>query len=236
MVHERSARLYDTIYAFKDYAAESAQLHALIQQRKQIPGNTLLDVACGTGAHLAHLRQHYAVQGLDVDPEQLRVARERCPGVTFHQGDMVNFDLGQSFDVVLCLFGSIGYVKTAARLQQTIQRMAHHVRPGGLVIVEPWLTPETYHAGRPYAVFIDQPQLKIARMNVTTIEGDLSILNFHYLVATPDGVEHFAERHELCLFSHDDYLTAFRLSHLEVTHDPEGLIQRGLYIGLRPLV
>src|SRR5581483_10962704 len=92
-VFTRSTHLYDAVYSFKDYAAESARLHELIQARR--PGAaTLLDVACGTGAHLEQLGRWYEVEGVDVDPEMLEVARARLPGVPLHAGDMRELDLG----------------------------------------------------------------------------------------------------------------------------------------------
>jgi len=233
----KAAAFYDAIYAAmgKDYAGEAQRLHELIQQYKRCPGNTLLDVACGTGRHLAFLQQWYDVEGLDLDDAMLAIARRRCPDVVFHQADMVDFDLGRQFDVIVCLFSSIGYVKTVPKLRQAMQTMSRHVHSGGVIIIEPWLTPETYQAGRIHAQFVDQPELKLARMNISAVEDGVSVLNFHYLVATPEGIKHFTERHELGLFSHDDYLAAFRASGLEVVYDPEGLTGRGLYIGIRPL-
>ena len=71
---------------------------------------TLLDVACGTGAHLVHFARKYRVEGIDVSEEQLAVARARLPGVELHLGDMTTFDLGRTFDAVTCMFSSIGYV------------------------------------------------------------------------------------------------------------------------------
>src|SRR5512135_455420 len=99
----KSAEFYDALYHFKDYSATSMQLHALIQQYN--PGaKTLLDVACGTGRHLEHLQKYYQVEGLDLSPEMLVIARGRCPEVPLHQGNMVDFRLGRTFDVVTCLF------------------------------------------------------------------------------------------------------------------------------------
>ncbi|MDQ3459530.1 MAG: hypothetical protein M3498_09575 [Deinococcota bacterium] len=43
-----------------------------------------------------------------------------------------------------------------------------------------------------------------------------------------------SELHELGLFSHEDYLRAFHEAGLEVRHDPEGLMGRGLSLGRRP--
>jgi len=228
-----SAAYYDAIYAAlgKDYAHESQLLHDLIQQHKQAPGNTLLDLACGTGGHLRFLQQWYTVEGLDLDAELLQHAKQKLPEIPFHQTDMLDFDLSRQFDVVTCLFSSIGYVKTPARLWQTIQRMQRHTYPGGLVIIEPWFSPVDFHAGTVHATFVDRPDLKIVRMNVSAIKDKVSILDFHYLVATKHGVEHFTERHELGLFATEEYLAAFAASGLETVYDSTGLDGRGLYIG-----
>ncbi len=233
----KSTAFYDAIYAAmgKDYAREAQQLHAIIQEHKRSPGSRLLDVACGTGAHIAELCKSYEVEGLDLDAHMLKIALRRCPGVAFHHTDMVNFDLGRRYDVVICMFGSIGYAKTVSRLRRTLRTMAKHVLPGGLVIVEPWLRPEAFRPGHIGAVFVDLPDLKIARMNISTLKDGVSVLKFHYLVTTLKGIEHFTEHHEMGLYTHDDYLAAYRRSGLEVLYDPEGPMGRGLYIGLRPL-
>jgi len=230
---DKSARVYDAIYGFKDYAAEAEQAHGLIQEHKRCPGKALLDVACGTGGHIAGLARHYDVEGLDLDGGLLEVARRRHPEVTFHRGDMVDFDLGRRFDAVVCLFGSVGYVRTLDRLQTAVGNMVRHLETGGVLLLEPWLGPDLYRVGRPFGVFVDEPELKVARLNVTAVEDGCSILNFHYLVATPQGVEHFRERHELGLFTDVQYRNALREAGLEVHHDAEGLAGRGLYLGIR---
>lgn len=232
----KSAEYYDAIYAAvgKNYEQEAARLHGFIQTHKRSPGNTLLDIGCGTGAHLPYLRPCYTIEGLDLNAEILAVAQQKFPDVAFHQGDMVDFNLGRAFAVVTCLFSSIGYVKTMSRLQQALQTLARHTLPGGLVLIEPWFSPGIMRPGFLQALLVDQPDLKIARISRTDIEGNVSLLNFHYLIATPEGVEYKTERHELGLFTHEEYLAAFTASGLTVVHDPEGLDGRGLYIGSKP--
>ena len=227
----QSARLYDAVYSWKDYPREAELVHEFVQARK--PGAaTLLDVACGTGAHLAELRGRYRCEGLDLDPNLLSVARGRLPDVPLHEGDMRDFDLGRRFDVVTCLFSSIGYMLAVEELEASVAAMARHLEPGGVLLVEPWLTPEavvTPHVG---AVFVDQPELKIARVNTIEVDGRRSSFLFHFLVGTPEGVEHFTEPHELMLFTHEEYLAAFRAAGVTGEHDGEGLMGRGLYLGI----
>jgi SAM-dependent methyltransferase len=227
----KSAQFYDALYHFKDYAAAARQLHALIEQ--SCPGaTTLLDVACGTGQHLQHLRSHYRVEGLDLNAKLLEIARQRCPGILFHEENMVDFNLGRSFDVVTCLFSSIGYVKTIDNFENAISSMSRHLRPGGVLFVEPWFSPKNYCTGRLTVNFVDQPELKIAWMYLSELRGRISVSDIHYLVGTPHGVDHFTERHEMGLFAHGEYLEAFQKCELEVRHDPTGLFGRGMYIGI----
>lgn len=235
-VFSRSQRFYDAIYSWKDYPGEAALLKRLIAGHKRSDGNALLDIACGTGPHVPYLRDTFAYEGLDLDPQMLALARQRYPDVPFHQGDMVDFALGRQFDVVTCLFSSIGYTRTAPRLQQAVATMARHLRPGGVLLVGAFLTPQEWIPSHPHALFVDQPDLKLARLNVSGVPGEdnVAVLDFHYLAATPDGVEYFTEHHELGLFTEEQYRAAFTQASLVVEHDREWLGGRGMYIGTRP--
>lgn len=230
----KSAAFYDAIYSFKDYAGEAQKLHTLIQERLRSGGNTLLDVACGTGVHSTYLTVNYAVEGLDLDENLLAIARSRLPDIPLHHADMRSFELGKQFDVIVCLFSSIGYIQTVDNLNLSLRQFAQHTRPGGLVIVEPWFEPGFMRDRHTSIRVVDEPDLKIARTTYTRIQDQRSFMEFQYLVATPDGIEHFTEMHVMGLFTRDEYLTAFTNAGLDVSHDPEGLDGRGLYIGLKP--
>jgi ubiquinone/menaquinone biosynthesis C-methylase UbiE len=233
MMYDKTAHYYDHIYLAqgKDYRQEAARVHAIIQKYKQTPGNMLLDVACGTGGHLGYLNEHYTVEGLDLDDKMLAITSEKHPDIPLHQSDMVDFYLGWQFDAVVCLFSSIGYVLTIERLNQTLETFARHIHPGGVVLVEPWLFPEKYKPGSVHAAYVNEPQLKIARMSISKVEDGVSVHDFHYLIATPEGVHHEVERHELRLFTHEEYMNAFHQARLTVHFDNDGITGRGLYIG-----
>jgi SAM-dependent methyltransferase len=229
----RSAHIYDAIYAtFKDFGAEAEGVHELIQARR--PGAaTLLDVACGTGAHLEHLVRHYDATGFDLDPEMLAVARDRLPNVELVEADMTDFDLGRRFDAVTCLFSSIAYAPTRDGLDRAVATMARHLEPGGVLIVEPWVLPEEWDPSRFQAIFVDEPDLKIARMSIPPPRAREQVLEFHLLVGTRDGIDYWVERHEVGMFEDGEYRAAFERAELTVERDAEGLMGRGLYVGVR---
>jgi ubiquinone/menaquinone biosynthesis C-methylase UbiE len=233
-VYAELAKYYDTIYSFKDYQAEAESLTALVRVHLHTKGMRLLDVACGTGSHLQHLKEHFQVEGLDVSPQMVELARRKLPDVPLHVADMADFDLGRRFDVVTCLFSSIGYLKTIERVRQALACLASHVLPGGLLIVEPWLTPETWKPGTVHALFIDEPEYKLARINTSFVDGCISYFDLHYLIGTPEGTTHWVEHHELGLFTSDEMREAMAAAGLDVSHEEEGLTGRGLWVGRKP--
>ena len=230
-----SEKYYDDIYGTmgKDYVAEATKIHELIQTYKRTDGNTLLDVACGTGTHAGLLREWYQVEGTDLNADMLKVARKKHPGIRFTKSDMRSFDLGRQFDVVTCLFSAIGYMKTRTELQKAIRSMSRHLLAGGVLLVEPWFTKEQWKRGRVSTILVDRPAMKIVRMTRGGIRGNISLLDFQYLIGTARGIKHIVEHHEFGLFSEADYMDAFTKAGLPVIHDPEGVDGRGLYIGIK---
>lgn len=228
-VFSDSVDIYDAVYSFKDYATESERIHTLIEER--VPdASSLLDVACGTGKHLEQLRSWYEVVGLDLDPNLIEIARGRLNDVPLVVGDMTSFELDRRFDAITCLFSSIGYVGTLERLNRAVATMAAHLHPGGVLIIEPWLAPDAWVSNRPHLLTVDEPDRKIARMTISGREGRLAVMNFNYLIGTPDGVREFSERHEAALFTDGEYRHAFAAAGLKADRDEHGLIGRGLYV------
>jgi SAM-dependent methyltransferase len=222
--------LYDVEYASKDYAAEVDAIERIVGERAP-DARTLLDVACGTGKHLEHLRTRFSCEGVDLDDGLLAVARERVPEVPLHQGDMRTLDLGRRFDVVTCLFSAIGFVGGPEGLGQAASALAAHLEPNGVLIVEPWLEPDVWKPGRPHVLSASADDLALARVTATGVRDErISTTEMHYLVGAPAGVEHFVVLHELYLFTTDEMRAAFENAGLEAELDPEGLIGRGLWI------
>lgn len=236
-MYSGSEEYYDDIYSAmgKDYAAEAYKVHEFVQKYKGTDGNTLLDVACGTGTHAGFLSQYYEVTGTDLNIRMLKVARTKHTEIRFIEGDMRSLNLGQRFDAVTCLFSAIGYMKTKNDLRKAIKSMCQHLLPGGVLLLEPWFSEEQWNAGRVSINRVEKPEIKIVRMALARKRGRVSHLEFQYLIGTCRGIEHLTEHLEMGLFDHDEYMEALTRAGLRVTHDPEGIFGRGLYIGTKPL-
>jgi len=235
MLYRDLAQYYDLLYSRKEYAGEATKLKKLIAKCKQSYDNELLDVACGTGRHIRCLKDQFQCTGVDISKPLIAVARHNVPDVTFLTADMTTLNLGKTFDVITCLFGSIGYVKTVPKLRRTIRNFARHLQTGGIVIIEPWFTKAAYRAGSAHMTTYSSEIVKIARLAVSQLKGNLSIIDMHYLIAEKDKpVKHFVDRHELGLFETDQTLQILKEAGLKTRFVKNGLLRdRGLFIGVK---
>ena len=237
LMFHRLAPYYDDLVGEKDYRSESRTLESLAQRLGRSRGRTWLDVACGTGRHLEFLRRHYSVTGVDVSPGMLRVARRRLPGVPLIEGDMRNFRLDETFDVVSCLYSAVGHLRTERDLERTFANFARHLKPGGVAIVEPWIDPSDF---RPHFVHLltrETPSVRVARMAFSSRRGRRSLVHYHYLIGRPGRrVEHFEEVDVGLLVSRDRLKALMERAGLSARFLKRGLpSRRGLLIGLKPL-
>jgi len=142
----RHAELYDLFYAEKPYQDEIAFVQRCIQVHKP-DANSLLELACGTGTHSLLLEKYgYKIIATDYSPDMLARAREKAQkvksSVDFREQDMRTLDVPERpFDVIICLFDSIGYVATNENILQVLSGIHRHLASAGIFLFEFW------HAG-----------------------------------------------------------------------------------------
>jgi len=227
-----SAELYDAIYfSFKDYSVEAADIARRIREEHP-QARTVLDVACGTGEH-AHLlaTQHgFAVDGVDLNAEFLRLARLKHPAGHFFQADMRDFRIPERYDAVICMFSSIGYVVTLPELERTLRTFRHHLAHGGVMIVEPWFPPEVMTGGHQSQRSAEANGVRVDRTGTTEIDGRVCRLRFDYTIHEGGHVREATELHELGLFTEAETLHAFSAAGLTAQHYAASATNRGLYV------
>lgn len=107
-------------------------------------GDSVLDVACGTGIVARLARQRLGMRGrivgIDISPDMLAVARALEPGVDWRRGDAAALPLGdgEQFDVVVCQQGLQFFADKAAAVGQLRRALAK----GGRLAVTTWRSDE----------------------------------------------------------------------------------------------
>ena len=231
------AEYYDELYVKpKRYEREAISAMTLVEKYKLSDGNDLLDVACGTGSHIPYWKNHYRVVGLDISSSMLTHATCKFPDVEFHLGDMVDFHLGQDFDVLMCLYGSIGFVRTPENLNKALVMFTLHLKPGGVPCLTPWLTQEEFNP----AIVVDvvkHPKIRIARMENVKLKGhDKVKVDFHHLVGRDGEVTYHQQSIEVGLFSQQQYHDAISTAGLQLMEHYQGRdIRMGAFVTRKPL-
>jgi flagellar assembly factor FliW len=110
------------------------------------------------------------------------------------------------------LGGTIASIKDLESLFKAIANLKSNLKPGGLLIIEPWHFRENFQEGIPEAVFVDNSDIKLTRMNVTSVnkEKTQSVQHYHYMAATPTGITHFEETTDMGLYSFEEYSQAIQ--------------------------
>jgi ubiquinone/menaquinone biosynthesis C-methylase UbiE len=228
-----SADIYDLIYSFKNYQTESEEIKTIVNAKRP-NSKTILDIACGTAEHHKYLKDDFAIDGIDLNEKFIKNARQKNLNGSYSIADMAKFNLNKKYDVIICLFSSIGYLRSVDEIISAFECFNQHLNSNGLLILEPWFTPDKSHIARIDMTTYDKENIKICRMAHSYPENEFSILNFHYLVGTIDqGVRHFEERHELRRTSKEEMFEAFKIADLDVTFNERGLTGRGMYYGIK---
>ncbi|WIA32247.1 hypothetical protein OEZ86_003094 [Tetradesmus obliquus] len=139
-------QLYDDAFSYRDFTAEAKFLLGAYQQHAADAGklNTVLELGCGPANHAVQLAKRKAkVWALDANEAMLAYARDKAAAagveVTAMDGDMSDFEvqgMSGSFDMVVCLLGTLSHMLDNKQAAACFKRVAQHLRPGGLFVLE----------------------------------------------------------------------------------------------------
>ena len=132
------ARCYDRLTGDVGYEKWADYLERHFRKLKQ-PVRSVVELGCGTGSLTRLLaRRGYAVTALDLSPDMLTVAEQKCRGlnVRFLCRDMTKFDRLGPVDGVVSGLDSVNYVTRPKSLRRMFQSVFDSLSPGGLFLFD----------------------------------------------------------------------------------------------------
>ena len=151
---------YLELYPHRD-EDEAERAVELIVGRVELPeGAVVMDLACGAGRHVEHLREHgYRAFGLDLSLDLLRVARG--DGLPVVRGDMRSLPVAtHGVALVTSFFTSFGYFEDPADDEDVLREIRRVLAPGG------WFAVDFLNADRVRARLRDRDEVEIGRRRV----------------------------------------------------------------------
>lgn len=128
---------YALLYGHRNEDDAREMLEPMMAKAGLLPGNRVLDLACGRGRHAAVLvRKGLEVTGIDISPESIKEAREAAPTAHFDVFDIREPYATAAYDAVICLFTSLGYTDDREDDARAVQAAAQALKHNGLFILD----------------------------------------------------------------------------------------------------
>lgn len=246
MIDEYAAQrdVYDIVHAsVKDHGREVERLLKRVRGAIGRDPDSWLDLGCGTGQHLEALLDAGigTLVGADNSPAQIAGATSRLAGkpVELHVADMRDAELNRpdgGFDVVSCLFSCVGHLHDDEDYRRALRCMADHVRPRGVVIVEPWIATDDFQPGRVDVDVVDDQAMKVVRITKHAREEDLAVLEFRFVVARPgvERIDDWTVVMRLRLRTVEEQRAMFEEVFQQVEFQSTGAGSRGVFLARKP--
>lgn len=205
------AEWYDLLYVDKEiYQTEAEQVDQLIEKYKRTEGNNLLDLACGSGPHIEYWVDKYHIVGLDNNMHMIMRATKKWPQIMFVCGNMFRFSNLSNFDIVTCLYGSIGYAENIGEMKNTISCVAKCLNSGGVFILTPGEIKEHFE-NKMYirSKKLDDEGIYFRKIEmVKRVDENRAIISMNHRIVKDGKPQTYKYEIPISLFSRDDYIWA----------------------------
>jgi SAM-dependent methyltransferase len=168
----------DYLYFYSESLTDErtdTEVSALVRVLELNTPMKILDLACGFGRHTNRLAAlGHSMTGIDLTPGFLEIARQDAKmknvDVVYQQGDMRDITYQDEFDRVMLLFTAFGYFSDEEN-QKVLERIAHALKPGGLLIFDSPNRDALLKDMRPSFVVEKEGNLMIDRLSFDGLTG-----------------------------------------------------------------
>jgi SAM-dependent methyltransferase len=215
---------YDLLNEQKPYRAEVAfvvEQFRFFSWSNNGP-NSVLDLGCGSGKHLAEFAPCVRKTGVDRSQAMISLAQERnIPNSTFVNSPIEEFRSKSSADLVILLFHVINYQVNELSLSRTFETIKYNLASSGVAVLDFW-NREAWDRDPPvtrttvrendfyYVERTSRPEIDFKK-NIVAIEIDLQV---RHKMSTDPSQAHFFEKH---------YLRGFTVEELSINANACGL-------------
>lgn len=190
---------YDDFCAGVDYREQCAFTQRVLRAFGSPDGAVVLDLACGTGAHLEHMQAYgYELYGLDLNPAMLQQAKVKVPQARFIESDMAALDEHEVYDLVSCFLYSIHYSHPVSALRQTLMRVLQALKPGGVFVFNA-VNAQGALTERPVVTQIKRGGQQLTFRSAWHYQGQGETLDLHLTITRHDstGSQHWHDQHRM---------------------------------------
>ncbi|HXH84478.1 MAG TPA: class I SAM-dependent methyltransferase [Candidatus Tectomicrobia bacterium] len=136
-------RLYEIAFDMNRKGEVDFLVHCFRRYARR-PVRSVLDIACGTGPHLARLAARgFRMTGLDLSARNIEFLRARLAArgrsADLIVGDMTDFRLARPVDAAICMQDSQGHLLTNEQLLAHLRAVARNLRRGGLYVFDRYM-------------------------------------------------------------------------------------------------
>jgi SAM-dependent methyltransferase len=202
------ASWFHLLTAPEDYAQEATLYRDLLFAASTSRPISLLELGSGGGNNASHLKRDFACSLVDPAPGMLELSQRLNPECEHVVGDMLSTRLGRSFDAVF-IHDAIAYLTTESDLRLAMETAALHCRPGGVVLIAPDCTRETFAPGTSHGGHDGEGRgLRYLAWEWDPDPADTTyVVDYAYLLREGDVVNTVHDRHVEGMFPRAIWLT-----------------------------
>ena len=196
-----------------EYAEEAALYVEMIRSAARGPVREVLELGSGGGNNASHMKHAFALTLVEPAERMREISRALNPECEHVPGDMRSVRLGRTFDAVF-VHDAVMYMTTEEDLLAALATVAAHLAPGGVALVAPDATAETFSEATDHGGGEDEGgrQARYLQWTLPPAPGETSSYATHYafLLREPDGTVRAAhDVHREGLFPRATWLRLF---------------------------